>query len=404
MKKIPSRARRTLFVLLSLLFLLTGCGKELVYLDPVPTSAADTAEEPRYTSWPMPDYDPDGPRVEHLRSTVESFVETKHCIVFTDNRDNVIKKYINKANGTVHVLCGDALCKHEKCSARVNGSDGNSSMVYAPEYGLLCWIQVSNRMATGLYPYDKLQWEIVSIDIDHMDFTIRRHYISKPGDKLQFMRYDDGKLYFIYQALADDHEDEWKYEWRLDALSLKDDSVETVGRVSSSLFTVRDGVVYYHKSSLQILYSLDLVSGTQTALHESEQDESQYWFCGDRFYCYSLVDACMRELDLDGNVVREVLRADESDPDYRHRWAVGPDGTFYEFMLTYSIDTEYVADNGKIFRWVNGERELYADLGESKCINYITPIGDRLFCVVRPNNTGVEYYYVVDGVANKVSK
>ena len=73
-------------------------------------------------------------------------------------------------------------------------------------------------------------------------------------------------------------------------------------------------------------------------------------------------------------------------------------------MLTYSIDTEYVADNGKIFRWVNGERELYADLGESKCINYITPIGDRLFCVVRPNNTGVEYYYVVDGVANKVSR
>ena len=405
-------AKPKLLLCTLILLLLTGCGKELIYLEDIlpDTGTVVTDEGPgqeeTVPGWqPMPEYDAEASRTVAFNSYEnERFVETAHCVVFDDNRDIAYLKYLNKATGTVHVLCGDPLCKHEDCMARITAYDVMSSVVYAPEYGRLCRIRTESPHPIDI-SYKRIRYEIVSIDIDNMDFTIHRHFISKPGDRIRFMRYDGGKLYFIMEVMLDDGTDEWKADWELYVLSLEDDSVEAVGRMSTGGFIVRDGTAYYRKGALNFyaLCSLDLTNRTETKLYEP-QGQADYWCCNGRFFCYTVSDSCMRELGLDGNVVRELFRADESDPDYRHRWAVGPDGTVYEYLQTYSADTEFVADNGKIFRWVNGERELYADLGESKCINNITPIGDRLFVLVKPNNHGTEFYYVVDGAANKVSK
>ncbi len=391
-----------------ILLLLAGCGKELVYLDDIlpdtGTSAPDegSEQEESVSGWlPMPDYDPDAPRAEMLYTHVDYFLETKHCIVFHDIRDDAFVKYINKADGTVHILCGDSLCKHEDCTARHDKIyDGDGSLLYAPEYGRLCWVQCATRTHKTDYPYRKLRWEIVSIDIDNMDFTIHRHYITKPGDKLQLMRYDGGKLYFSRQILRDDGTS----EWRLDALSLEDDSVETLGPLAG-MYTVRNGVVYYHKTSLQTLNAWDLASGTKATLYEPfGQGQATYWYFNGGFFCYTESDACLRELDPDGNVIREVARTGETDENFHGRWAIAPDGTIYSYTYTYSIETEYPPDNGKIFRWVDGTPEVYVDFGERNCIYTVIALEDRLLVVVQPNNHGCEYYYVIDGVANKVPR
>jgi prepilin-type processing-associated H-X9-DG protein len=332
---------------------------------------------------------------------VEYFVETKHCLVFIDRRDDGFKKYINKTNGTVHVLCEDSLCKHENCAARYDIYDGSGSLVYAPESGRLCWAQCATRIHSEEIPYNRLRWEIVSIDIDNMDFTIRRHYVTKPGDKLTGMRYSEGKLYFLTRILLNDGET----EWRLNALSLEDDSVETVGKFSSSGFTVRDGVVYYERASIQTLNSWDMASGTKKTLYDPlGQGQVNYWYCDGHFFCYTESDACLKELDPDGNVVREICRTGETDEGFHGRWAFAPNGTIYSYSFTYSVDTESPSDNGKIFKWVGGKPEVYVDFGAANCIYSVTPFEDRLLVVVKPNNHGSEYYYVIDGVANKVPR
>ena len=331
---------------------------------------------------------------------VEYFVETKHCIVFGDNRDNAYVKYINKANGTVHLLCGDSLCKHEDCPAHIGMYNAGASRIYAPEYGRLCWIRTESPHAE-LLPYNRLRWEIVSIDIDNMDFTIRRHYVTKPGDKLTAMRYSEGKLYFLTRILLDDGET----EWRLNALSLEDNSVETVGKFSSSGFTVRDGVVYYERASIQTLNSWDMASGTKKTLYDPlGQGQATYWYCNGGFFCYTESDACLRELDPDGNVVREICRTGETDEGFHGQWVFASDGTIYSYSYTYSVDTEYPPDNGMLFKWVDGKPEVYVDLGKSNCISFVTPFEDRLLVVIEPNKHGCEYYYVVDGAANKVPR
>ncbi len=395
-----------------ILLLLAGCGKELVYLDDIlpdtGTSAPDEGpeQEEAVSGWlPMPEYDPDAPRAEKFDILVDYFVETKHCLVFLDNRDNTLMKYINKVNGTVNVLCGDALCKHEDCTAHLDPIYDGRNWVYAPESGRFFWVQCATRTHVEEYPYRRLRWEIVSIDIDNMDFTIHRHYITKPGDRLNFMRYDRGKLYFINQVLVDDGTGEGKREWQLCVLSPENDSVETVGSLSSGIFTVRDGVVYYHKTSLQTLNAWDLASGTKATLYEPfGQGQATYWYFNGGFFCYTESDACLRELDPDGNVIREVARTGETDENFHGRWAIAPDGTIYSYTYTYSIETEYPPDNGKIFRWVDGTPEVYVDFGERNCIYTVIALEDRLLVVVQPNNHGSEYYYVIDGVANKVPR
>ncbi len=431
MKKIPSRARRgvcrTLLMLLSLLFLLTGCGKELYYLDPVPTAAADTAvAESVSAGWqPIPDYDPDAVRGQLIESAtpyVPYFVETKYCIVFVDIRDNVRVKYINKANGTVHLLCGDPLCNHVSCPAALIFDENNNinnteaarkSLTYVPETGRLYWARkMGKRNTSNGYT------ELLSIDIDHMDFTIQCHYRSKPGDGFTILRYDGGKLYFNLRVREEG--EEYPTALELHALSLADDSVETVGVLPFGIkWIVRDGVVYY-QDGFGYLYSYTIADGTAKTLWEGDP-ESHYIYYNGHILCYSEMLSTIREknvylieLDLDGNVVREY---DLKDADERHRysWVVGPAGEFYSLgydphLLNYYGTGEVEITFGrKILRWVDGEPELYFELDDPNVtIEGIVPIGNALFINAQNFNArGVSLskpypFCIVDGKIFKI--
>ena len=194
-------------IILFLLFL-TSCGKELVYLDDILPDSETVApielneEQQANPNWqPIPEYDPTVPHAEPIRSTPPYFVETKHCVVFQDIRGETKLRYINKATGEAHILCGDPLCDHENCSA-FPILVSFTSFLYSHETGRLYWVRpVPEDYYQFFFHWDKERFEIVSIGIDEMDFTVKRHYLTKPGDQIQTLTRDGEKLYFSYHVL-----------------------------------------------------------------------------------------------------------------------------------------------------------------------------------------------------------
>ena len=135
--------------LFALLLLLASCGKEPIYLDDIYPDSETVpfddllGEQEANPNWqPIPDYDPSIPHAEPIASLTPKFVETKHCIVFQDNRGNTGLRYINKATGEAQLLCGDPLCDHANCSAFPEVV----SLVYSPETGRLYWVRRCRRI------------------------------------------------------------------------------------------------------------------------------------------------------------------------------------------------------------------------------------------------------------------
>jgi hypothetical protein len=408
-------------IVLIFLLLLAGCGKKLVYFDDLfpdsGTAVPDSPEEPLKTNdrWlPMPDYDADAPHTESLTFVGTPFVETAHCIVFFDKRDSAVLKYISKATGEVRVLCGDPLCDHhnENCAARFDGFAANT-LLYAPQTGRIYFARPYGSDNPLTQSYD-----LVSVGIDEMDLTLRFHGRTKPGDWLQFMRYDDGKLYYLYRTLT---ADDSVPGMQMDTLSLSSGTTRAVGNFSDgiSAFTMRDGVVYY-PDQLCILHAYDTATGENRELYvpelSAEGQNVQYILCGDRFFCRS--NAYLKELDLTGKEIRTLWRSEETP--YPALWTTDDGKTFYGLDCDpYNIDrTVYVRDQatgqkkpqlyttvnvsgGKLLRRTDGTSEVIADLGERTLINELAVRGSCAFMVCRvfddDDNEKSYYYYTFGG-------
>ncbi len=414
----------------ALLLLLAGCGRELVYLEDIlpdsGTAASETGQatppedNPYWT--PIPVYDADAPHAERLSWEVDTFVETKNCIVFRDARSSVCMKYINKTTGEVHVLCGDPLCGHskeiERCAA-VCDSITLRALVYVPETGRLYFAREEDAFA----PASARCCEIVSIGIDEMDFTLTYHGKTKPGDRIRSMRYDDGTLYYTYYALNGDSD---KTEIKMDALSLSSGSVRTVVTFSDTFdFIVKNGVVYYVDSWLSVLYAYDIGTGEETVLWTPEltpeSPSVSYTYFNGSFFCVSETE--VTEIDRSGREIRTLWRHEETP--YVTEWTPGAGGTWslgydphpFEQVGT-STDRQTGKketftiphpnpSGGKILLWEGDGSRLYTQLDEYAEVMEINAVGSCVFLRATVWNTDRtknkdHYYYSFGGEAYDV--
>ena len=192
----------TLLVFLLLCCPMTGCQNDLVYIEDAPIISLGESSE---ISWiPLSSYKETTVRASKIFEYSDKFIETDHAIIFVDTRENTHLSYINKKTGDVRALCGDPLCKHtdrEMCSAVCDVSTA-SSLVYSPEDGHLYYVRRNDLMAS---PPDRFS-NIVSIDIDSMDFSLKYHYSLEPGNEITSMKYDNNKLYFTHIVEKDKEE------------------------------------------------------------------------------------------------------------------------------------------------------------------------------------------------------
>ena len=271
-----------------------------------------------------------------------------------------------------------------------------NTVTYIPETGQLCYARVvPEDFRTYLRGSEMAQrrYEIVSVDIDHMDFTVKRHYLAKPGDLIKDLKYDDGKLYFTYDVLEGT-----TTMIQMDELTLANDSVRHVMSVEGSgylAYVVKNGVVY-RSNRMNILYSYDIASGTETQLYASEDpaDEPQYTYYDGRFICAD--NHGLKELDLTGKVTREILRTDD-EPHWRN-WTVASDGTIYSTgydpfifeernpMTGEVTVTRHLITGGQVLRWTDGVPEVFVDFGNGEEYYYeiqkIMPVGNCVFLYV----------------------
>ncbi len=429
----PTRrdVRTALLLTLALLLLLASCGKEPIYLDDIYPDSETVApidpneESPANSNWqPVPEYDPTIPHPERITFTDDYYKETKHCIVFGDGNQplGALLKYYSKATGEVHVLCGDPLCDHNECSAFCHNITIMDTLTYIPETGQLWYARVvpedyrtymrANELANRRY-------EIVSIDIDRMDFTVKRHYLAKPGDRIDSLRYDDGKLYFTYHILEG-----YTTMIQLDELSLADNSVRHVMAVEGGgqlSYVVKNGIVY-RSNGLNILSSYDIAAGKETELYvpDDPEDQPQYTYYDGHIICAD--NHGLKEMDLTGKVIREIFRT-QDEPHYFH-WAAASDSTFYGtgydpvdfdeknpwgvYQFTRTLTT-----GGQVLRWTDGVPEVYIDFGNDEQYYYeiqkIMPMGNCVFLYViayRYEDGRFQgfYYYTFDGVPHAAIK
>ncbi len=416
--------KKVLALTLALLLFLSSCGKELVYLeDIIPDSETipldDLLGEPEMApGWqPIPEYDPTVPRAEALTTHgMDIFQETAHCIIYAYGGH---MKYYNKTTGVKHVLCGDPLCDHTECAAACNGAHTMKTLTYVPETGRLyyarCVLPYSARV-----PMQERRYEIISFDVDQMDFTVKRHYLSKPGDEIRQMGYDDGKLYFTY--LSDKN---GTAVIQLDELNLTDNSVRHAMEVEGGnvmAYVVKNGIVY-RSTGLYILKSYDIASGTETELYvpKDPADEPEYTYYDGHFLCADTHG--LKELDLTGKVTREIFRTE--DEPHRYQWTIAADGTVYSVgydpvifeerdPFTGGVTvTRHLSTGGQVLRWTDGVPEVYADLGNNEEYYYeiqsIMPIGNCVFLyVLRYNHEDglyrAVYYYIFDGVPYETTR
>ena len=292
------------------------------------------------------------------------------------------------------------------------------TVIYVPETGRLYYARaVPEDFYKYVFHWDQERFEIVSIGIDEMDFTVKRHYLTKPGDRIDSLRYEDGKLYFTYHVLEG-----YTTMIQLDELSLADNSVRHVMAVEGGgqlSYVVKNGIVY-RSNGLNILSSYDIAAGTETELYapDDPEDRPQYTYYDGRIICAD--NHGLKELDLTGKVTREIFRTE--DEPHRYVWTVASDGTVYSvgydpiifeerdpFTGEVTV-TRHLITGGQVLRWTDSVPEVYIDFGNDEQYYYeiqkIMPIGNCVFLYViayRYEDGRFQgfYYYTFDGVPHE---
>lgn len=378
---------------------MTGCQNELIYIEDDPFISLIESSE---ISWiPLSPYEEAEVRTSKIFEYSAKFVETEHAIVFVDTRDSTHLSYINKQTGDIRTLCGDPLCKHtdrEMCSAVCDVSTA-SSLVYSPEDGRLYYVRRNDLMAS---PPDRFS-NIVSIDIDSMEFSLKYHYSLEPGNEITSMKYDNNKLYFTH--IVEKNEEE---KLLLSAITLSNNKMEDIYYFDyvNTRYVVQDDIVYYYNTGDNILYSYDIIHQTSETLVDTKS-VNRYLISQDSIICQTPLS--ITSTNLITRQTQTIFTPSESGFDFD--CTVDSSGNIYFYGYTpISIDTsrgqQRNSSGGKIYRLSNDISELYIDLGSTTFIKSICAIQDTLFLETytynESQNTKYTYYFISDNTIQKL--